>query len=162
MKYLKGITTLEELKRAYRTWALKLHPDRGGSTEEMQILNAEYEQLFSKVSHVHVNKEGKKYERPVDERPDEFVELIDRLLRMDGVHIEVIVYFVWLSGNTKAHKDEIKTLGFKWHSVKKMWYLAPPWYTKYNNRQYSMDEIRDMFGVRYEGIGKGNERIGER
>lgn len=162
MKYLKGITTLEELKKAYRTWALKLHPDRGGSTEEMQILNAEYEQLFSKVSHVHVNKEGKRYEHKVDERPDEFVELIDRLLRMNGVHIEVIGYFIWLSENTKPHKDEIKALGFKWHSKKQMWYLKPEWYSKFGNREYTIDEIRSMYGVRYENTGKGNERIGDR
>ena len=46
MKYLKNIQTLEELKKAYHAWALKLHPDRGGDVEEMKILNSEYDELL--------------------------------------------------------------------------------------------------------------------
>lgn len=159
MKYLKGITTLEELKKEYRKWALKLHPDHGGSTEEMQKLNAEYEYLFDRVKDIHKTKEGKTYEKHTNEKPYEFMDLIEKLLRMDGVHIEVIGCFVWLSGNTKVYKDAIKELGFKWHSTKKMWYLAPEWYVKYNRKKYTMDEIRGMYGVRYEDDGKGYKEI---
>lgn len=50
MKYLsENIRTLEELKKAYHRLCLKLHPDVGGSDEEMKILNAEYETLFERV-----------------------------------------------------------------------------------------------------------------
>ncbi|GAA6617558.1 J domain-containing protein [Scytonema sp. NUACC26] len=37
--------TLEELKRAYRTKALKVHPDRGGSHESFVALNKAYKSL---------------------------------------------------------------------------------------------------------------------
>lgn len=46
MKYLGKITDFETLKKEYRKLALKLHPDGGGSEEEMKILNSEYEQRF--------------------------------------------------------------------------------------------------------------------
>ena len=49
MKYIKNVETLEELKKAYKKLALKLHPDCGGNEEEMKILNNEYDELFSKL-----------------------------------------------------------------------------------------------------------------
>src|SRR5699024_11289791 len=38
MKYIKNVETLEELKKAYKKLALKLHAECGGYEEEMKIL----------------------------------------------------------------------------------------------------------------------------
>lgn len=46
MKYFNNITSLDELKKAYRRLAMKHHPDRGGDTATMQAINAEFETLF--------------------------------------------------------------------------------------------------------------------
>ena len=95
MKYLnESIRTLEELKKAYHRLCLKLHPDVGGSDEEMKILNAEYETLFERVKNIHVNKDGETYERETDETPEEFQTLIAELLKLDGIEIEIIGCFV--------------------------------------------------------------------
>ena len=47
MKYLVNITSFDGLKKLYREWAMKLHPDMGGSDAEMQVLNNEYDVLFA-------------------------------------------------------------------------------------------------------------------
>ena len=47
MKYFTKEMTLDEVKAAYRTAAMRLHPDRGGSTAAMQQLNAEFEVAFA-------------------------------------------------------------------------------------------------------------------
>lgn len=117
MKYLNdNIRTLEELKKAYHQLCLKLHPDVGGSNDEMKILNAEYEQLFERVKNIHVNKDGETYEKETQETPQEFQWLIAELLKLDGIEIEIIGCFVWITGDTKPHKERLKALGFRWHS----------------------------------------------
>ena len=47
MTYLVEIKSFEDLKAKYREWALKLHPDMGGTDAEMQVLNNEYDHLLS-------------------------------------------------------------------------------------------------------------------
>lgn len=145
-KYLSsGIQTLEELKKEYHRLCLKLHPDVGGSDEEMKILNAEYETLFERVKNIHVNKDGEKYEKETDETPEEFQWLIAELLKLDDMVIEIIGCFVWVSGNTKPHKERLKELKFKWHSKKKCWYRSPDNYHRWGGGEYSMDDIRNMY-----------------
>ena len=56
MKFIKDVTTLEELKRVYKKLALKYHPDMGGTDKEMAQINNEYEALFDKLKNTHKNK----------------------------------------------------------------------------------------------------------
>ena len=125
MKYFAIIKTLEELKKEYKRLALENHPDRGGDVEVMKAINAEYDIMFNRVKDIHINAKGETYTKENTEAPSEFKDIIDKLIRMEGLEIEIIGCFIWLSGNTKAHKDNIKALGFKWHSTKQMWYKAP-------------------------------------
>lgn len=146
MRYLnENIKTLEELKKVYHRLCLKLHPDVGGSDEEMKILNEEYEELFERVKNIHVNKDGETYERETNETPKEFQTLIAKLLKLDGIEIEIIGCFVWIFGNTKPHKEQLKALKFKWHSKKKCWYKSPDNYHRWGGGEYSIDDIRMMY-----------------
>lgn len=145
-KYLKDIKTFEELKKAYHAWAIKLHPDRGGDVEEMKILNCEYDKLFEIVKDIHVNFKGEEYRKETEETPEAFRTLIDELLKINDIEIEVIGCFIWVSGDTKPHKDKLKSLGMKWHYKKRMWYLSPEGYRRFGKKSYSIDEIRQMYG----------------
>lgn len=146
-KYFTRIETLEELKGEYKKLVLKNHPDKGGDVEIMKEINAEYDKLFAKVKDTHKNKDGEIYTKENQETPEEFKEIIDQLIKMDGINIEIIGCFIWISGNTKPHKEGLKKLGFKWHSKKIMWFKAPDDYQKKNKKQFDIDEIRDMYGV---------------
>ena len=149
--------TLEELKAEYRKLAMQYHPDRqGGDLETMQEINNEYEQMFERLKNKHKTAEGKAYEKATNEAPSEFIDLINALLKMQGIHIEVIGSFVWVSGNTKEHKDSLKAIGFRWHTTKKVWYKAPSDYIKRSKTKYTMQEVRNMYGVQYEADGTTN------
>jgi curved DNA-binding protein CbpA len=162
MKYFNPIpTTAEELKKQYRELAKRYHPDKGGSTAEMQKVNAEYDVLFPKLKDIHKNKDGETYTKETTETPDYFKGLIAELMKMEDVVIEIIGCFVWLSGNTKPYKDQIKDLRFKWHTKKFMWYLAPEDYKKRSRKNYEMDEIRSMYGTSGNMHSKGMTKISE-
>lgn len=112
MKYIKNAKTLEELKKIYKKLALKLHPDCGGSDEEMKILNNEYDILFEKLKMYHKNKEGESYTKDTKETPEQFRDILNKLfsLKMKDVSIEIVGSFIWLTGNTKPYKQEIKDI----------------------------------------------------
>ena len=151
--------TLEELKAQYRKLAMKHHPDRGGDSEAMKAVNNEYDILFPKLKDIHQTKEGETYtaRQTTTETSDQFKDLITELMRMDGIIIEIIGCFVWVTGNTKPHKEQLKALKFHWHSKKLAWYLAPEDYRKRNRKEYELDEIREMYGT--SGAVKSNGTI---
>ncbi|WP_251616875.1 molecular chaperone DnaJ [Senimuribacter intestinalis] len=157
-RFFKNIETLEDLKAQYKKLAMANHPDRGGDLETMKAINAEYDDLFKMVKDIHKTKEGKTYEKENNEAPEAFRNMMETLIRMNGVHIEIIGCFVWVSGETKPHKDQLKEIGFKWHSKKLCWYLAPADYKKRNKKQFGLDEIRTMYGVQFEADGESREK----
>lgn len=147
-KYIKNVTTLEELKKAYKKLALRCHPDCGGTDEAMAELNNEYDELFEKFKNTHKNKDGEYYEKETQETVSEWKETISKLLalKMENVLIEVVGSFLWVSGETKPYKDDLKEIGMKWARKKQCWYLSPKGYKRFGKKEYQMDEIRNMYG----------------
>lgn len=146
-KWFGNPTTLEELKAEYKKLAFSHHPDMGGNTEEMQEINAEYEQLCAKLATIHKNSQGEYYRTEPDkaESYDEFIDLIDRLIRMKGINVELCGSWLWVTGDTKTHKDELKAMGFRWSQNKLAWYFHHGAYRKFG-KQKTLDEIRAMYG----------------
>lgn len=81
--------TAEELKKKYRELIFKHHPDQGGNTEDMKKVNAEHKKLFAKVGHIHTNSKGERYEKAPNETAEQFVEIMNTLIRFERVLIEI-------------------------------------------------------------------------
>jgi len=146
--YFCNVLTLEDLKKQYRTLALKHHPDKGGDTATMQEISAEYERLFKMLKDTHRAADGTIYTTSTysEETAAEFINIIEVLIKLDGLIIEICGRFLWLSGNTHTHRNIIKSLSFRWSSNKKAWYLAPKGYRKSSRTDWSMEDIRNKFG----------------
>ena len=157
-KYIQDVTTLEELKQVYKKLALKHHPDCGGDEEVMKAINNEYDLLFEKLKSVHKDKDDVFYTKETGETANEWRDIIHQLLsmKMQGVIIEVIGSFLWVSGNTKPYKEQLgkNGLGMRWSKNKSSWYLSPPGYRKFGKKKFGMNDIREMYGSERVNEGK--------
>lgn len=146
MRYFENIKTLDELKKAYRKWAVKLHPDNGGSKEDMQALNAEYEAVFAKVKNIRTAASGETYMQETTETPEMFTAAINKIIGLDGIEIEICGSWVWVTGNTYSCKDALKAAGFRWANNKKAWYWHTPEEVTSNRKKMTLDDIRALHG----------------
>lgn len=148
MKWFDHPSTIEELKAQYKKLAMQHHPDRGGNVENMKEINREYDELFGKLKDIHQTSDGKTYtaQEETNETPDDFREIIERLITLDGIQIELCGSWLWITGNTLLHKDVLKELRFRWSKSKRAWYYHADGYRKHHNKSFTLDEIRDLHG----------------
>lgn len=156
MKWFTNCKTLEELKKVYKELILKYHPDRGGDNATMAAINKEYEVVFKKLQETSTNKTEKV------ENVNEYRDLIHQLLNLVGIEIEICGAWLWISGNTKPHKEALKVLGCYWAPKKQLWYWRPEEAKCFRNRKTkSMDEIRRKYGSTVI-VGKEQEKLEEK
>jgi curved DNA-binding protein CbpA len=148
MKWFDNPQTLEELKKQYKRLAMIHHPDRGGTTKDMQEINSEYDQLFQRLKNVHTAANGTTYTTggETTEKAEDFREIINILIRFEGLHIEICGTWLWISGDTKPHRDDLKKLRFRWSQSKKAWYYHTSPYRKHSSKTLTLDEIRSLYG----------------
>ena len=133
IKYFEGLTTVEEIKKAYKKLAFELHPDKGGSTEAMQDLNNQYEDA--------INNMGTAEDREINK---DYMDIINDLINLDGIEIEICGSWIWITGDTYPHREALKSLHFKCSKDKTAWYLAVS--KAANRKKMTLDEIRNLHG----------------
>ena len=145
MKYFTNINTLDELKAAYRRLSMKHHPDRGGDTATMQEINAEHDELFERLKKQH-NASADEFHQTT-ETPEEFREIIELLLKLEGLTVELCGSWLWIGGDTRQHKETLKAAGCRWSNNKRLWY----WHHAEEGRKWrrgkaTMSDIRTKYG----------------
>lgn len=144
-KFFENVSTIEDLKEQYKKLCFKHHPDKGGKTEDMQQINAEFDELKKRVANIHRTKDGKTYqsENKTDfNAPDKFREIINAIINYN-IDIELCGSWLW-AFKAYNYKDQLKNLGFFYCSGKKAWAWTDNPTT--NKHRLTLDEIRRLHG----------------
>lgn len=138
----KSMETWEDLKKCY----VKYISDAPTKTCK-DFIDKLFGECAPAVKNIHKNHEGKTYQKAPKESPEDFRKLIGALLEMEGVTVEVCGTWLWVTGNTKANKEALKAVGFRWAAKKKAWYKAPEGTPRRRTKKgWDMAKIRDVYG----------------
>ena len=146
MRYFTNCRNLDELKKEYRRLSMIHHPDRGGDPEVMKAINAEHDEVFEILKRQHNETHDEHHQ--TTETPEEFRHIIDLLMKLDGLTVELCGSWLWIGGNTREHKEELKAAGCRWSHNKKLWYWRHPEDGCYRRgaKSKTMSEIRFKYG----------------
>lgn len=131
-RYFDGLVTVEEIKAHFRRLAIQHHPDKGGDVRIMQAINQQYHEALQRCDGQTRDDNGKQYRYRYEQEVEQAV--MDKIaalvaLGADDITIALIGTWVWVTGNTRARKDQLKTLGLKWHKDREAWFFAAkPWH----------------------------------
>ena len=131
------------LKDAFREAAMKYHPDHGGDAELMKLVNAAYD-LLKKCTWTPYEARAAGRETPLTET---IQAVWDQVKHFPGINGEVIGSWLWISGDTKQYKEQLKNAGFKWSKNKVAWYFHTGGYRKRSKHDWSMDHLRNIWGT---------------
>ncbi|MDE7216361.1 MAG: molecular chaperone DnaJ [Clostridia bacterium] len=151
MKWFKDCKTIEEAKELYKKLCREYHPDMNESdtTEAMKSINNEFEQVFKTLKNKHRSEDTDTTTDNKEngtETPAEFMNIINTLVSCEGLTIELVGRWIWLTGNTYPYKDIIKSLNFRWANAKKAWYFRNEADACKSRKKLSLDEIKEKYG----------------
>lgn len=152
--YFKECQTVVDIKSLFRKLAMENHPDRGGSTEVMQEINAQYQAALrmadGQASTDANGKEHKYYYRESVESAtmEKILEILG--LCLPDIEIALVGTWIWVGGNTRPHKDLLgaKGIGLKWHNKRCRWYYAPPGKRSRYAKRASFSDLAASYGYK--------------
>jgi hypothetical protein len=156
---IKGLTDIDSLKKSYFKLAKVYHPDAGGTKEQFQRLQKEYDGLFKTImsgSNLSANDIANEIELDENLR-----QAVDAIIGISSLNVELIGKWIWVSGNTYPIRNELKNAGFMFAPVKKMWYYKG--IESAGRGKLTIDQIRKKYGtqaIQKEGM-KKIQGIGE-
>ena len=143
MVFFENCKTVEEAKKLYKKLAFENHPDRGGSNDIMQQINSEYSFFVAKYAKGTTEQINEEFNLA-----QKFVDIINKLAGLEGIVVELIGDWLWISGNTYIYKEQLKKFGCFFAPKKKLWYYRDEKDKSHCGKPQSMFDIRLKYGSR--------------
>lgn len=166
--WFKGLKTVAEVKTQYRKLAMENHPDRkpaemkDAATKIMQSINETYHKMLEMLhGKTETDKEGTEHTYYYNQQHEQ--EIIDKLaelltLELPGCEILLIGKWLWVTGETKQHKELLgkNGAGLIFHSKRLAWYFKP--YSGYATyaKNKSLEDLADTYGCQVHTKPAGN------
>jgi len=145
MKWFAGCTSLDEVKGAYKRLAKQHHPDLGGDTHTMQEINKEYAFASAKVIKGE-NLSAEEVEREILQS-EAYRKALEKIIHLEDITIELVGYWIWVTGETREHRETLKNAGYFFASKKLAWYFRTGEYKVSKGGKKSLEEIRAKYGA---------------
>jgi 2-hydroxy-3-keto-5-methylthiopentenyl-1-phosphate phosphatase len=112
--------------------------------EILQILKSEYSTLMnvlteSESTTVEIVKEKSSLSEKIKE--------LQEKVKQEGLRLEIVGQWLWLSGATFAIKDVLKALDFRYSPDKKSWYWRSDENRSSNEKPIPLEMIREKYGT---------------
>jgi hypothetical protein len=135
---------LDQTKVKFRELAHIHHPDKGGDGEMMKQLIMSYKTHLKRLE----SEQNPTTDKPFDYQIErELIDKIEIFAGIQGIVIELIGKWIWVSGDTKSIKDQLKENSFRYAPKKQLWYFRQEDQAqKYHKSDKTIDEIRRKYG----------------
>ncbi len=144
MKWFNECKTVDEVKATYKKLAKEFHPDLGGDTAIMQEINKEYAFASAKaIKGANLSEEDTENEILSSEA---YRKAIEQIIHLDGITIELVGFWIWVTGNSYPVRATLKEAGFFFAPKKLAWYFRTAEYKVSKGGKKSLDEIRNKYG----------------
>jgi hypothetical protein len=144
MNYFKDCNTIDKVKTLYRSLAKQHHPDMGGSTETMQVINSEYAFACAKIL------KGENISTAETEgeilKAEKYREALEKIISLEGIAIELVGAWIWITGNTYPHRAILKQAGYMFAHKKVAWYFRTDEFKTHNRHQLTLEQIKSKYG----------------
>ena len=155
---LSIINDIDALKKEYYKLAKKYHPDAGGTKEQFQNLQKEYENLLNKLlTGSKLSEEQKTNEIILDEA---IREIINNVIHLETITVEVIGKWLWIGAATGYNFDTptyniLKSAGLSYIKKAGRPFMVYRGVESKSRGKTTMEEIRKKYGSSKFEAGKG-------
>lgn len=152
------INDIDALKKEYYKLAKKYHPDAGGTKEQFQNLQKEYENLLNKLlTGSKLSEEQKANEIILDEA---IREIINNIIYLETISVEVIGKWLWIGAASGYNFDTptynaLKSAGLSYIKKAGRPFMVYRGIESKSRGNLSMEEIRKKYGSAKFEAGKG-------
>lgn len=144
LRFFQNVQTVADLRKEYVRLLKVYHPDNGGDLETCKAINTEYDYL---VGRLPKDETGKATTSKEDiEIDQELRDIINKIVRFEGLKIEVVGTWIWCDGNSYPYKEELKGLGFQWSRARKKWHFTPYESAWHKGHKKDFNELRSKYG----------------
>jgi curved DNA-binding protein CbpA len=153
--YFEGLNTEESIRRAYRTWAKELHPDVGGTDEQMKELGKQYLFALKAIDGKQsTGSDGKQHTYRYSEANEsailEMVQDLQNLRMPNSVTIALIGTWIWVTGDTRPFSEKLgkKGLGLSFSGEKLAWYFHLGGYKRRSGKSGNFQSMAMKYGYK--------------
>lgn len=139
--------TYEDIKKTYVEYVQRFK----GNGSALKLIDAALNKYVDGVKDKHVTVDGKAYTAAPKDNIKEFVALVGELMSIEGVMVEQIGTWLWVSGTTlkdaKDKRERVKEFGFHFSKKNSAWYKAPEGTSRRRSSGLSLEQKRAKFGT---------------